>query len=53
MIDNKRSVVAGGAYTIGAWKGLFGNVAGDLAREMKTRINGRGFVVGVWGAMEQ
>jgi hypothetical protein len=45
MIDNKRSVVAGGAYTINAWKGIFGNVAGDLAREMKRRINGRGFVV--------
>lgn len=45
VIENKRSILAGGAYTIGAWKSIFSDVAGDLVREMKTRINGGGFMV--------
>ena len=45
VIENKRSIFAGGAYTIGAWKSIFGNVADDLALEIKNRIYGGGFVV--------
>lgn len=45
VVENKRSVIAGGAYTIGAWKSIFNSVATELVQEMKTRINGGGFVV--------
>ncbi|MEI6066878.1 MAG: YajG family lipoprotein [Methylococcaceae bacterium] len=53
VIENKRSIFAGGAYTIGAWKSIFGNVADDLVQEMKTRINGGGFVVSLTPYSEQ
>lgn len=45
VIENKRAVYAGGAFTIGAWKTIFDTVADDLAAELKYRINGEGFVV--------
>jgi hypothetical protein len=53
VIDNKRSVAAGGAYTIGAWKTIFSHTAGDLAREMKARINGGGFMISLQPYSEQ
>jgi hypothetical protein len=53
VIENKRSVLAGGGYTIGAWKNIFGDVATDLVREMKTRINGGGFLVNLAPYSEQ
>jgi hypothetical protein len=53
IIDNKRSVAAGGAYTIGAWKSIFSHAASDLAQEMKARINGGGFVVALHPYSEQ
>jgi len=53
VIENKRSVYAGGVYTIGAWNSIFGNVATDLVRELKTRINGGGFVVSLAPYSEQ
>lgn len=43
---HQRSVYWGGAYTIGAWKQIFDTVAGDIARDLKVRIERGGqFVV--------
>jgi len=53
VIENKRSIFAGGAYTIGAWKSIFDNVADDLVQELKNRINGEGFVVSLTPYSEQ
>ena len=36
-----RSVDAGGGYTIGAWKTIFGDVASDLVSDLKARISGK------------
>lgn len=36
-----RSVDAGGGYTIGAWKTIFGDVASDLVSDLKARITGK------------
>lgn len=45
-ILHQRSVHFGGAYTIGAWKRIFDTVAGDIARDLKIRIERGGqFVV--------
>lgn len=35
-----RSVDAGGGYTIGAWKGIFSDVAHDLVSDLKGNITG-------------
>lgn len=35
-----RSVDAGGGYTIGAWKEIFGNVSADLVSDIKANISG-------------
>lgn len=43
---HQRSVHWGGTYTIGAWKQIFDTVAGDIARDLKIRIERGGqFVV--------
>lgn len=34
----RRSVDAGGAYTIGAWESIFGSVAEDLVAELKQKL---------------
>lgn len=45
-IRHERSVHFGGAYTIGAWAYIFDQVADDLARDLKIRIDQGGqFVV--------
>jgi hypothetical protein len=53
-INHKRGVYAGGAFTIGAWKTIFDSVASDIARELDTRIHGKGFVVNIapWSEQE-
>ena len=35
-----RSVDAGGGYTVGAWKKIFDDVAGDLVSDLKGNIRG-------------
>ena len=45
-IAHKQGVYFGGAYTIGAWKGVFDTVATDIARELRIKIEeGGAFVV--------
>lgn len=45
-VEQRRAIYMGGAFTIGAWKSVFGAVADDLARDLKTRIEkGGDFVV--------
>jgi uncharacterized lipoprotein YajG len=45
-IEHQRSVVAGGAYSIGAWKYIFPSVANDIAKDLKVKIEqGGNFVV--------
>lgn len=44
-LEHKRGVYFGGAYTIGAWKTIFRSVADDMARDLKIRIDGGGFLV--------
>jgi hypothetical protein len=44
-LDHQRSVYFGGGYTIGAWKRVFGSVAGDLARDLQRHAEGAGFFV--------
>jgi hypothetical protein len=44
-LQHKRSVSAGGAYSIGAWEYIFDSLANDIARELERRINNKGFVV--------
>lgn len=36
--DAKRSVAAGGAYTIGAWKSIFKNTANDLVKDVAAKL---------------
>ena len=36
--EAKHTVDAGGAYTIGAWKYIFTNVAQDIAKELKGKL---------------
>lgn len=38
VIDHERSVAAGGLFSIGAWESIFTDVADDLAKDLKTRI---------------
>lgn len=53
-VVHRRSVLAGGAYTIGAWKTIFRSVAGDLAADLRVRIEQGGeFVVAVAPRAEQ
>ena len=40
-----REVVAGGGYTIGAWKTVFKDVANDVAEDLKNQILNLGYVV--------
>jgi hypothetical protein len=40
-----REVVAGGGYTIGAWKTVFKDVANDVAEDLKEQIEALGYVV--------
>jgi hypothetical protein len=45
-INHERSVLWGGAYTIGAWKYIFDDVADDIAKDLKLKIEKGGeFVV--------
>jgi hypothetical protein len=37
-VDAKRTVSAGGAYTIGAWKTIFDGLAGDVVEDLRSRI---------------
>lgn len=37
-VDARRTVSAGGVYTIGAWKSIFGDVAKDIVGELRTKI---------------
>jgi len=37
----RRSVTAGGAYTVGAWEKIFTHVARDVASDLQGRINGQ------------
>lgn len=52
--DHKRGVGIGGAYTIGAWKTIFDNVANDIAMSLANRIFREGFVIGLdaWSSRE-
>ena len=36
--EARHTVDAGGGYTIGAWKSIFGNLSKDIAKEVKTTI---------------
>ena len=40
-----REVVAGGGYTIGAWKTVFKDVASDVAKDLRQQIEPQGYVV--------
>ncbi len=53
-LHHKRGVYMGGAFTIGAWKGIFDSVAADIANELETRLKGKGFVVSAepWSAKD-
>jgi hypothetical protein len=44
-IDHQRSVVFGGAYTIGAWRGVFASVANDVVRDLENHTRAKGFFV--------
>jgi len=44
-IDHQRSVIWGGAYTIGAWKSIFASVAKDVARDLENHTRAKGFFV--------
>ncbi len=37
-LDAKRTVDAGGGYTIGAWKNVFRQLALDVVQDMKDKI---------------
>jgi hypothetical protein len=37
-VDAKRTVSVGGAYTIGAWKTVFDNLAGDVVEDLRSKI---------------
>lgn len=37
-VDAKRTVSIGGAYTIGAWKIVFDNLAGDVVEDLRSKI---------------
>jgi hypothetical protein len=53
-VVHRRSVHAGGGYTIGAWKSVFGWVAADVAADLRVRIERGGeFVVSVTPRAEQ
>jgi hypothetical protein len=53
-VVHRRSVHWGGAYTIGAWRSIFGEVAGDIAADLRVRIEQGGeFVVTVTPRAEQ
>ena len=40
-----REVVAGGAYTIGAWQTVFKDVAGDVAEDLREQIEAQGYMI--------
>jgi hypothetical protein len=44
-LDHRRSIVAGGLYTVGGWEAIFGTVAEDIARELAGQSRGSGFFV--------
>ncbi len=44
-IDHQRSVLWGGAYTIGAWKSVFASVAKDVVRDLENHTRAKGFFV--------
>lgn len=53
-IVHRRSIFAGGAYTIGAWRNIFGWVAKDVAADLAVRIEKGGeFVVSVTPRADQ
>jgi hypothetical protein len=53
-VDHQARVLAGGAFTIGAWKSIFGAVAGDIASDLEARSKGEGFTVNLepWASRE-
>jgi len=44
-LDHRRSIVAGGLYTVGGWETIFDTVARDIARELAGQSQGSGFFV--------
>ena len=53
-IDYQRSVHFGGLYTVGAWETIFPSVAGDIAQDLKVKIErGGDFVVALTPRAEQ
>ena len=53
-IDHQRSVLAGGAYSIGAWRSIFDSVARDIVRDLRAHTKGEGFFVSLepWAARD-
>jgi hypothetical protein len=53
-IQHRRSIHWGGAYTIGAWRNVFGWVADDIAADLRVRIlQGGEFVISVTPRADQ
>jgi hypothetical protein len=54
LINHQRSVHFGGLYTVGAWSWIFSSVAGDIAKDLKIKIErGGDFVVSLTPRSEQ
>jgi len=53
-IDHQQSVAQGGAYTIGAWKSIFGTLADDIITDLEQLSERKGFVVALvpWSAQD-
>jgi hypothetical protein len=41
-MEHKQTIAAGGAYSIGAWKYIFNNVAKDIATDIERKFSGSG-----------
>jgi hypothetical protein len=41
-MEHKQTIAAGGAYSIGAWKYIFNNVAKDIATDIERKYSGSG-----------
>lgn len=42
FMEHKQTITAGGAYSIGAWKYVFNNVAKDIAKDIERKYSGSG-----------
>ena len=42
FMEHKQTIAAGGAYSIGAWKYIFNNVAKDIATDIEKKYSGSG-----------